>query len=81
MYLRYNSKWVLVIIIHLQDFNKTKYKEWYKRLAISYNVIKILDNFEELVAGLRGPPGPPGVGKPGSQGPPGRVGAQGEQTS
>lgn len=49
---------------------------------IMFNINNLVsENFDELVAGLRGPPGPPGVGKPGAQGSPGRVGAQGAQTN
>lgn len=38
----------------------------------------IVENYQELVAGLIGPPGPPGIGVPGKQGPAGRVGEMGK---
>lgn len=38
----------------------------------------VVENYQELVAGLIGPPGPPGIGVPGKQGPAGRVGEIGK---
>lgn len=40
-------------------------------------VYLFVENYEELVAGLKGPPGPPGIGLTGKQGPPGRFGEPG----